>query len=138
MTPRHEHPNQPTNPTSLIALDILGQHYDVIWAPATLLPDRFGHSDPENQEIVLRSNLRGMAALDTLLHECIHAGSHITGVEISEPQTHILGAFLACLFKNNPDLLPYIAERISEEQAKNYQQVSRTASLELASNRKGK
>ncbi len=117
--------NTPTTPTDLIALDIMGYHYDIVWAPPTLIPDRFGHSDQENQEIVIRSNLRGMVALDTLFHEYIHAVSAITGVEVSESQTHMLGFALATMFKSNPELIEFTMERIQEEYARNYQQHSR-------------
>jgi hypothetical protein len=118
----------------LIALNVLGYHYDIVWAPHTLIPDRFGHSDLENQEIVLRSDLRGLVALDTLFHEYIHAASAITGVEVSETQTHMLGFAMATMFKNNPELIAFTLERIQEEYARNYQQHSRTA----AKNRKAK
>ena len=125
---------QPTTPTQLIGLDVLGYHYDIVWAPHTLLPDRLGHSDAENQEIVLRSNMRGIQALDTVFHEYIHAVSAITGVAVSEEQTHMLGFAMAVLFKNNPEMLEFTLERVQEELARDYQQQSRTA----RKNREGK
>lgn len=115
----------PTTPTQLIGMDILGQHYDIVWAPATLIPDKFGHSDAENQEIVLRANLRGQQALDTLLHEVVHAVSNITGVELSELQTHTMGYALASVLRSNRDLLPWIQERFQEEDARDYQRTTR-------------
>ena len=115
----------PDAPTHLIGLEILGQHYDIIWAPATLIPDKFGHSDAENQEIVLRANLRGQQALDTLLHEIIHAASHITGVEISELQTHMLGFALSAIIRANPELLAFIIDRLREEDLRAYQPTTR-------------
>ena len=115
----------PTTPTTLIGLDILGQHYDVVWAPPSLIPDRLGHSDAENQEIVLRANLRGLQALDTLIHEMVHAVSHITGVEISEQQTHTIGFGLAAILKDNPELLQFTLDRIEEEYRKDYQRRTR-------------
>ena len=111
--------------TELIALDIFGLHYDIVWAPATLMPDRFGHSDAENQEIVLRAGLRGLQALDTLLHECIHAVSAATGVEITEQQTHITALGLAAIIRANPELLAWIAHRLQEEDARDYQRRTR-------------
>ena len=75
-----------------------------------------------------------MSALDTLFHEYIHAASAITGVEISETQTHMLGFAMANMFKSNPELIEFTLDRIQEEYAKNYQQQSRTAHK----NRKGK
>lgn len=115
----------PTTPTQLIGMDILGQHYDIVWAPATLIPDKFGHSDAENQEIVLRANLRGQQALDTLLHEVTHAVSSITGVELSELQTHTIGYAMASVLRSNRDLLPWIKERFEEEDARDYQRTTR-------------
>ena len=117
--------HEPTTPTGMIALDILGQHYDLLWVPGQIIPDRFGHSDAESQEIVLRANLRGMQALDTVIHEVTHAVSAITGVELSELQTHTIGYAWAQIFRRNPELLVFIAERLAEEDQKDYQRQTR-------------
>jgi hypothetical protein len=111
-------------PTTIIGMTVLGQHYDIVWAPPTLLPDTLGHSDAEHQEIVLRSNLRGLQALDTMLHELIHAVSAITGVEITEQQTHILGWSMSVIMRDNPEILVWAADRITEELARDYQRHS--------------
>lgn len=115
----------PTTPTQLIGLDILGQHWDIVWSPPTLIPDKFGHSDAENQEIVLRANLRGQQALDTLLHELTHAISSITGIEITEAQTHTIGFAMAMILRDNRELLPWMQERFEEEDARDYQRITR-------------
>ena len=115
----------PTTPTDLIGLDILGQHWDIVWAPATLTPDRLGHSDAENQQIVLRANLRGQQALDTLIHEVTHSISSITGVEMTELQVHTVGYAWAAVFSANPELLLFVAERLDEEAARDYQRRTR-------------
>lgn len=114
-------------PTQLIALDIFGLHYDVVWSPPTLTPDRLGHSDSEHQEIVIRADLRGQQCLDTLLHELIHAVSHATGVEISEQQTHITALGLASIVRTNPELLDWMAQRCQEEEARDYQRRTRNS-----------
>lgn len=116
---------QPTTPTPMIALDILGQHYDIVWLPSQFMPDRLGHSDADNQEIVIRANLRGMQAMDTVIHEVTHAVSAITGVEMSELQVHTLGYAWAQIFRRNPELLVFIAERLTEEDQKDYQRRTR-------------
>ena len=120
-----EQPTTPTTPTHMIGLDILGQHYDIVWIPQQFIPDRLGHSDAESQEIVLRANLRGMQALDTLIHEVTHAVSAITGVELTELQTHTIGYAWAQIFKTNPELLVFIAERLDEEASRDYQRRTR-------------
>jgi hypothetical protein len=117
---------EPTEtPTKLIGLKVFGMHYDIVWAPAQLIPDRFGHSDEENQEIVLRNNLRGVQCLDTLLHELIHAVSNASGVEISELQTHVTAMGLSSIIAQNPELLEWISLRCQEEADKDYQQRTR-------------
>lgn len=120
-----EQSKTPTTATHMIGLDILGQHYDIVWMPAQLLPDRLGHSDAENQEIVLRANLRGMQALDTLIHEVTHSISAITGVELTELEVHTIGYAWAQIFKSNPELLVFIAERLDEEHSRDYQRRTR-------------
>lgn len=120
---------EPTTPTDLCGLTIAGQHWDIVWLPATFIPDRLGHSDSDNQQIVLRANLRGMQALDTLIHEYIHSVSAITGVAVSEEQTHMLGWAIADLWRANPDLLQFAADRIAEEEARDYQRSSRAARI---------
>lgn len=113
------------SPTTLIGLTVFGLHYDVAWVPETIVPDRLGHSDAENQAIVLRSNLRGVQLVDTLLHELIHAVSHATGVEITEQQTHITAMGLATILRQNPELLKFIQDRFTEEDQRDYQRRTR-------------
>lgn len=112
-------------PTELIGLTVFGLHYDVAWVPETIVPDRLGHSDSDNQAIVLRANLRGVQLVDTMLHELIHAVSHATGVEITEQQTHIAAMGLATILRQNPELLPWIALRFEEEDRRDYQRRTR-------------
>lgn len=115
----------PESAIGLIALDILAQHYDVVWAPPEIIPDRMGHSDGNQQIIVIRQDLRGMICLDTMIHEIVHAISHITGVDISEQQTHTIGMGMAAVLRNNPELLPWIANRLLEEEHRDYQRQTR-------------
>lgn len=117
----------PTTPTHLCGITIAGQHWDIVWLPATFVPDRLGHSDAENQQIVIRANLRGMQALDTLIHEYIHSVSSITGVAVTEEQTHMLGWAMADMWRANPDLVAWAQERIDEEAARDYQARTRAA-----------
>lgn len=118
---------EPTTPTQLCGINIAGQYWDIVWLPATFIPDRLGHSDSDNQQIVLRANLRGMQALDTLIHEYIHSVSAITGVAVTEEQTHMLGWAMADLWRGNPELLAWAQDRIEEEAARDYQARSRAA-----------
>ena len=116
---------EPIPPEATIALDIMGQLYDVVWAPRNIMQDNYGHCDEINQEIVIRAGLRGMQCLDTVIHEVTHAISAIAGVDMTELQVHTMGAGWAQVFKYNPDLLDFIADRLLEETARDYQRITR-------------
>lgn len=120
-----EDEHTPGPPEAIIALEIMGQLYDIVWAPKTLMQDAYGHSDEINQEIVLRSGLRGMQCLDTMIHEVTHAISAVSGVEMSELQVHTMGQAWAQMFKHNPELLVFIYDRLHEEEARDYQRTTR-------------
>jgi len=112
-------------PESYIGLDLLGQHYDIVWAPSTLMSDVYGTCDSTNQQITVRAGLRGMQALDTLFHEITHAISEISGVKLTELQVHTLGYTWGAVLKANPELLQYFADRLDEEYERDNQRRSR-------------
>lgn len=116
---------QAEQPEQTIAIEILGRHWEVVWAPEFLTEDRYGHCDANNQIILMRSGMRGAQCLDTYLHEITHAISDTTDIQLTEHQVHNLGMAWAQIFRANPDLLLFIASRIDEENARDYQRSTR-------------
>ena len=72
-------------------------------------------SDEEQQEVWIRDNLRGIQALDTLLHEMNHQVSDILKLDLTEQQVHGLGIAWANIFAANPGLTTFIEDRVEEE-----------------------
>jgi len=112
-------------PEQTIGLEILGRHWEVVWAPEFLTEDRYGHCDPDRQIILMRSGMRGTQCLDTFIHEITHAVSDSTNIDLSEHQVHNLGMAWAQIFRANPDLLMFMQDRVQEEDARDYQRRSR-------------
>jgi hypothetical protein len=123
---RVENPDAATPPEATIGIEILGRHWEVVWAPQFLTEDRYGHCDPDNQIILMRSGMRGAQCLDTFIHEITHAISDSTNIDLTEHQVHNLGMAWNAIFRSNPELLMFIMERIKEEEARDYQQRTRT------------
>jgi hypothetical protein len=79
------------------------------------MTDSYGQSDQENQEIWVRDNLRGIQALDTLIHEMNHQVSDLLKLDLTEAQVHGLGLAWANIFAANPALTTFIEDRVEEE-----------------------
>lgn len=118
-------PDASIPPEATIALEILGRHWEVVWAPEFLTEDRYGHCDANNQIILMRSGMRGAQCLDTYIHEITHAISDSTDIQLTEHQVHNLGMAWAQIFRANPELLLFIADRVDEENARDYQRSTR-------------
>ena len=102
-------------PYTYTQIAILGEHVDLQWLPQRLLTDAYGQTLFEEQEIQLRNEMRGMQCLDTFIHEVTHYISDKCNLELSEHQVHLLGMAWANIFYANPELLGFIAERMTEE-----------------------
>jgi len=108
----------PPHPTTYRQMEILGNVVDIQWVPQRLMSSAYGEQDFENGEIRIQDHLKGLPALDTLLHETTHYISDLLRLELSETQVHNLGMAWAQVFRANPELLGFIAERCEEEDAK--------------------
>jgi hypothetical protein len=110
-------PNPP-HPTSYRQVEILGNVVDIQWIPQRLMSSAYGEQDFENSEIRIQDHLRALPCLDTLLHEMNHYVSDLLKLDLSEQQVHNLGMAWASIFRANPELLGFIAERCEEEDLK--------------------
>lgn len=111
-------PINPPHPTTYTQIEILGNVVDIQWVPQRLMSSAYGEQDFEHGEIRIQDQLKGLPALDTLLHEVNHYVSDLLKLELTETQVHNLGMAWAQVFRANPELLGFIAERCSEEDAK--------------------
>ena len=114
-------PNQPVNPphpTTYTQIEILGNVVDIQWVPTRIMHSAFGEQDLSAREIRIQNTLNGIQCLDTVLHECNHYISDLLNLDLSEHQVHNLGMAWAQIFMANPELLGFIAERCSEEDAR--------------------
>lgn len=107
--------NEIPSPIRFTQVVIMGNHIDIQWIPARLMTDSYGQSDQENQEIWVRDNLRGIQALDTLIHEMNHQVSDLLKLDLTEAQVHGLGLAWANIFAANPGLTTFIEDRVEEE-----------------------
>lgn len=123
---RVNNPDAPGIPEQTIGLEILGRYWEVVWAPEFLTEDRYGHCDANNQIILMRSGMRGAQCLDTFIHEITHAISDSTNIDLTEHQVHNLGMAWTAIFRQNPELLMFIMDRVREEESRDYQQRTRT------------
>lgn len=106
------------HPTSYRQIEILGNVIDIQWVPQRIMSGAFGEQDLDNREIRIQDHLNGAPALDTLLHEATHYISDLLHLELSEHQVHNLGMAWTQVFMANPELLGFIAERCTEEDAR--------------------
>ena len=72
-------------------------------------------SDPFNHTIQINPELNGMVALETLLHESIHAIEFMRGLKLSERTVGILSYQIALMLAHNDWLLDYAKQQINEE-----------------------
>jgi len=111
-------PNQavnPPHPTTYTQIEIMGNVVDIQWVPQRIMSGAFGEQDLAHGEIRIQDQLRGIQCLDTVLHEVNHYVSDLLHLELSEHQVHNLGMAWAQIFRANPELLGFIAERCEEE-----------------------
>lgn len=114
-------PNNPVNPphpTTYTQIEICGEAVDLQWLPERLLEDCYGKCNTASREIQIRNNLDGLQCLDTTLHEIFHYVSDKCHIELAEHQVHLLGMAWAQIFRTNPELLGFIAERCEEEDSR--------------------
>lgn len=113
--------NEIPSPTTYTQVLVLGNHIDIQWIPARLMPDSYGQSDHEQQEVWIRDNLRGVQALDTVIHELNHQISDLLKLDLTEAQVHGLGLAWANVFAANPGLTTFIEDRVEEERQRKAQ-----------------
>ena len=70
---------------------------------------------PVTARIKLNPENTGMRALDTLLHEMVHAMDMMALTKLKESQVERLGYMLALVFRDNPWLHDYIKQQAKEE-----------------------
>lgn len=105
----------PPDPTSYRQIKVLGEYVNIEWLPQRVLPDCYGQTQVEHRTVQLRNNLDGMQCLDTFIHELNHYISERCSLELTEQQVHNLGMAWSTIFYDNPELLGFIAERMTEE-----------------------
>ena len=119
-------PNPP-HPCSYTQVEILGNVVDIQWVPQRLMNSAYGEQDFEHGEIRIQDHLKGLPCLDTLIHEMNHYVSDLLKLELTETQVHNLGLAWANIFRANPELLGFIAERCEEEDLKRSNRVQTKA-----------
>jgi hypothetical protein len=70
---------------------------------------------PMDKTMYLHPELKGMEALEVLLHESIHAIDGMRDLKLKEEMVAKLGYSFALLLSQNPWLLDYAKEKIKEE-----------------------
>lgn len=105
----------PPHPTTYVQMEILGEHVDIQWYPESMMNGNYGSCHTEDREIRVRNSLTGQQCLDTVIHEVNHYVSDRCNIDLTEHQVHVLGMAWANIFQANPELLSFIAERITEE-----------------------
>ena len=107
-----------SSPRALGQIEILGNVTNIEWIPERMMSHAFGEQDLAHREIRIQDQLQGIQCLDTLLHECTHVISDLLHLELTEHQVHNLGMAWAQIFSANPDMLVWIKERTTEENAR--------------------
>lgn len=70
---------------------------------------------PIEKTIYLHPELKGMEALETLLHECVHAIDGMRHLKLKEEMVAKLGYSFALLLAHNDWILDYAKQKIAEE-----------------------
>ena len=105
----------PPHHTTFLQMDVLGEHVDLQWLPERLMNGNYGLCDTNNRQINLLDSQNGIQNLDTLIHELNHYVSEKCNIDLTVHQVHVLGMAWSNIFYSNPELLGYIAERMTEE-----------------------
>lgn len=103
------------SPESYTHMRILGQSWQIIHTPGWLMMEDLGQCQALEQQILLRSGIKGQMAADTLLHEVIHAIEAIYALDLKEEQVRLVATGLTQVFQDNPEFYGWIAERLEEE-----------------------
>lgn len=78
----------------------------------------FGTFDPSTQEICLKDKYpSGSQAVDTVLHEVLHAIFSVGGVEPKQGEEHIvlvLGTFMTQVIRDNPELIAWMQKTVKK------------------------
>jgi len=78
------------------------------------LPSQLGEYSYEDYSIKIKSGQHPLAAVDTLLHECIHAIDDCFQLKMSERQVYCVTVGVIALLRDNRDMLAYLTEAIEK------------------------
>jgi len=77
-------------------------------------PSQLGEYSYEDYSIKIKSGQHPLAAVDTLLHECIHAIDDCFQLKMSERQVYCVTVGVIALLRDNRDMLAYLTEAIEK------------------------
>ena len=108
--------------TNLTSIKIFGKPFEVKFLEDDFESHTLGLCRPVGNSITILEGMTPAEELDTVLHELLHAISHVMSVpfpnqEAEEVVVHMIGTGLAGVFLDNPSLLAYIAQTIKKVQA---------------------
>jgi hypothetical protein len=92
-------------------LKIIGREYDVVKLQE--YEDQVGGVDFDTSVISLRAGQQKLLECDTLIHEAVHVIDEIFQLEMTERQVFCTVAGIIALLRDNPSLMPYIADAIN-------------------------
>lgn len=102
--------------TLIERLRIFGKTWRVYWVPEnTMAHANSGTVHYRNQEINISLAQHNDQAIDTLLHEAIHAIDNEMHLELSEQQVQVLACSIMALLRDNPELALALAKGGSYE-----------------------
>jgi ABC-type Co2+ transport system permease subunit len=108
--------------TNLTSIKIFGKPFEVKFLEDDFESNTLGLCRSVGNSITILEGMTPAEELDTVLHELLHAISHVMSVpfpnqEAEEVVVHMIGTGLAGVFLDNPSLLAYIAQTIKKVQA---------------------
>lgn len=92
-------------------LRIIGREYSVVKLQE--YEDQDGGVDFADSVIYLRANQQRLLECDTLIHEAVHVIDEVFQLEMTERQVFCTVAGIIALLRDNPSLIPYIADAIN-------------------------
>lgn len=98
-------------PTSL---KIIGRNYKIELIEE--FPDSLGETHTEAALIKIRAGQLLYDEADTLIHECLHALDERFQLNLTERQIYCTTVGLLSLLQDNPNLLQYLVNAITEKQ----------------------
>ena len=93
----------------------VGPHvYSLLRKPASAMPNTLGVCDDSLLQICIRQKMRRSKAKEVLLHEVLHACSHLTlssfGKRAEEDFVEAITPTLLQVLQDNPELLEYLVQ----------------------------